>query len=244
MAKYGAEVDDVVRGLTEVLGPRLVALYRFGTDFARGPHGTKVRLLVLIERIDGPLLGDLTTIAAGAQREQIHLHLETADSLLRSTDVFPILALDLIHTKSLLVGRDVLASLAVDRTHLRLHIERSLRAIHRDLVAEFLSDADDDRRLVRALRRAARKAVYLLEGLLIAAGHDVPASHTPEAIIAAVGAMLPDGEVEAWQQLRRFAQTEGRVDRDHLMSTYIRQIEALTVAIDVVDALEIESEGF
>ncbi len=228
------ELESLATALQATLGDRLVAVYRYGSDFARGPQTARSRLLVLVDAVDRELLARLAESAVGGRNDELDLVVETPTSLLASTDAFPILALDLIHTKALLAGRDVLKDLQVSHADLRLGVERSLRVIHRKLVAVFVGRERAE--LARELRRSARRAVYAIEALMIDRGLGIPAPGGAAEVLGALPKLIPDVDREAWERLRRFA--DGETSPKDLVGVYTATVSAIGQLVDYVDSLD------
>lgn len=237
--KVDGECERLAEQLEVALGPRFVAVYRFGSDFARGPRGARARLLVIVDAIDRDSLDRVGPIERVGRAQAIKVRIDTAASLIDGADAFPVLTLELTETRRLVRGDPVLQGLEVDPTRLRLRLEQNLRSIHRDLVQTYLEVGESLQALASALRRAARKLVYLLEGALIAAGIDVPQPATPETIVEAVGQHLtPKHDAATWNKLRAFAAYEDTIDRDDLADFYAELLAALAALVDIVDKLE------
>ena len=232
------DVDGLAAEAEKVLGDRLVALYRFGSGFARGPRARDARLLALVSTIDVALLRDLRPLARQARDANLALRVDTARDVLRGADVFPVFSLELLETRQLIKGTDVLGELAVHPPHLRIRIEQSLRALHRELLSAYLA-ASDDRGLAVELRGGVRKAVYLLRGLALVCALDVPAGATVEALTdAVIGRLLPDADRAIWHRLRRVASFEEPPPPDELVELYGGALAAFAALIEAVDGLD------
>ncbi len=228
------------RGLAEqlavTLGDRLEAVYRFGSDFARGPRRSRGRLLVLVKKLEAPVLSIAQDLSKEARAQNIVLRFDTTENIERSVDVFPVFSLDLIGTRELLQGDDVLASLEVHPEHLRLNVEHSLRKVHRDLLQLYLNEADP-RVLSAELRRNARRLILLLDAVLIVLGKEPPSPPTPREILEAVcKAVATPEHTQIWERLRRFAEFEEQLDSKKVSALYVDLFGALCAMIDIVDA--------
>ena len=87
--------DGVLASIKQRLDDRLVAVYRFGSGFAKGPKAPSARLLVLVHTIDGALLDDMRNLVTTAREAGVGLRLDTPASVLSSADVLPIFTLEL-----------------------------------------------------------------------------------------------------------------------------------------------------
>lgn len=232
----GDPVEAFVQSLVQLLGEQLDAVYRYGAAFGRGPEAPRARLLILIKTVDVEMLQKLELPVRRAREQKLLLRVNTAPHLLQSADVFPVLALELIDTKELLHGRDVLAALEVHPRHLRLRIEQTLRTVRRDLIDGFLETADEARR-ARTLRLSIRKAIYLLRALAMIGDLRLPEAVSVEDLVESVTAeFLPEGQTATWQRLQRFAAFE--LSPGNLTELYGQTIDAISLLTDVVDKLD------
>jgi len=219
------------------LGDRLVALYRFGSRFARGPNARDARLLVLVSAIDAKTLRELRPLARKAHDANLALRFDTPDDLVNGADVFPIFTLEFLDTKELVHGKEVLGDLMVHPEHLRQRIEQTLRGLHRDLMVAFMA-SDDDPELANELRQAVRRSVYLLRALALVCELDVPETPTVEMLVdKVIGKLLPDADRAIWHRLRRMANFEESVDHDGLVDLYVEAMSAFAALIAAVDKL-------
>lgn len=229
-------VGKFVNEVEAVFGPRLDAIYRFGSSFARGAQAPDARLLVLVKNIDRAALEDARPLAAAARDAGLAIRLDTARDVLSGADVLPVFVLELLDTKVLLTGSDVLADLAVDRSQLRLRVEHNLRVLHRDLLRAYVQ-APDDRGLAVELRRNVRRAVYLLRAIALVCEVELPSPPTADATIEGVlGRLLPD-ERERWQRMRRFASFEDALEPSALVGLYCESLASFSALVDAVDRL-------
>ena len=234
MAAEASTPEQLVQVLASELGERLHAVYRFGSGFAQGPRAGQARLLVLVDRVDRPLLDRMAPAAQRAREAEIQLRVDATDNLLRGADALPAFSLEILDTRELLAGSDVLEDLQVQHEHLRLHVEHGLRSVHRDLVAAYL-----DPPATPKLRRSAHKLVLLLEAALKARGVPVPHPATPDAIIDGVRESLLGGaNSSSWDVLRRFANNEIGVRKVGLPRLYDALLDTLDAVIDAVDRME------
>lgn len=229
---------EIIERLAGALGDRLVALYRFGGGFARGPK-VKDRLLLVVDRIDVPTL-DAIAVATGSSSEEgrVNLRVLTKESCLCGADAFPAFTLDLCNTRELLHGEDVLRDLQVERRDLRLRLEQSLRREFRELVQAYLNHTSDPRALAPILRHAVRRFLNLLGGVLYAARIEMPHPAAPRAIIEAVDRRILKGKLEVLERLRSMAAYEVAVEPQQLEALYGQALQSLTDAIAYVDQME------
>lgn len=220
-----------------ILGDRLVALYQYGSNFARGPKAKDARLLLLVANVDPELLRDVRPLARRARQANLQLRFDTEADVLRSADVFPVFTLELLDTKKLLKGKDVLRGLQLHRDHLRGRIEQGLRALHRDLLAAYVAD-DDDKRLAGDLRRVVRKSVYLLRALALVCDVDLDDQTSVEKLIDAVIPVIQgQADCAVWHRMRKMANFEVLAGPDDLADLYGEALTAFSSLVDAVDRL-------
>ena len=231
-----ALVHAVADHLTAALGPRLVAVYRFGSDFGRSPGAPQARLLVLVDTIDAALLDAVTPANRAARRASVHLRLDTAHDALRCADVLPVFALELLATRELLYGPDALMALSVRPEHLVLRLEQGLRGAHRELVRGYLA-ADSDPDLVRVMRASLRKALGLMRGLMIVCDLDLPTTATPHDLVDGVIGALVRPDRALWRQLVDAVGFLDPLDHTALVALYGDALGALNRLMNTVDRL-------
>ena len=227
---FAAEADSV-------LGDRLVAIYQFGSNFARGPMAKDARMLMIVSKVDPQLLLDVKPLAKRARNANLQLRFDTKNDLFCSADVFPVFTLELLDTKNLIRGTDVLGDLEIHPDHLRHRVEQSLRGLHRDLLRAYVA-AEDDRGLVVDLRVAVRKSVYLLRALTLVCKLELPAVPAVELLIdEVIGKLVPDGDRAVWHRLRRMANFEEPTPPEQLVALYGDALQAFSQLVDAVDKL-------
>lgn len=229
--------DKLLKALGETLGARVKAVYRFGSDVARGKGAGAERLLVLVDSLDRDLLDQVSDAVWTAQRNGIRVRIDSADNLIRGSDAFPAFALELRDHRELVSGRDVLADLVVNPTHLRLHVEQGLRSMQRDLVRLYLErGARQDE--ISELRRNLRKLLYLLEGALMVAGKAPPRPLTLDGVVdACCGNLLPGAERAPWDTVKRLAANDVPLRGEASRELYAALFAALAQVIAVVDGM-------
>ncbi len=229
-----AQLDALLAHLNRALGDRQVAVYTYGTDFARGPRASTARLLVLVDALDADLLEAIAPVNAAARSQSVRLRLDTATHVLGSADVSPVFALELLETRQLIAGKDVLTSLKVTPEHLGLRLEQALRSAHRELLQGFL-DADGDAGIARQLRALVRRVLPMMRGLAMVHGHPIPTGSSPEVTVSQVIARTCPGDQELWTRLVRFADFLDSQEHRELLTLYteaLSGIERLVLAVD------------
>lgn len=156
-----------------------LSAYLTGSVLSQGfdPARQRVNILVVARTLDGDLL-DRLAHAIPATRHAPHFDplFLTTDQVRASLDVFPIEFLELAERHLRLEGEDVLGTIVVPRTHLRLQCEQELRGKHLRLRQEYLAAGGDAKRLQRALESLASSFHTQFRTLLRLQGEPVPAS--------------------------------------------------------------------
>lgn len=231
------KVEDFSKEAEGVLGDRLIAIYQYGSNFARGPKAKDAHLLMVVSDLGAGLLSDVRPLAKKARDANFRLRFDTENDILCCADVFPVFVLELLDTKSLLHGEDVLTKLEVHPEHLRHRVEQGLRALHRDLLRAYVAD-EDDTSLARDLRQAVRKSVYLLRALGLANQVELPETPSVEVLIdKVVASILPEADHSVWHRMRRMANFEETVPADELTALYGAALQAFSELVDAVDNL-------
>ncbi len=228
------QLDALLAHLTRALGDRLVAVYTYGSDFARGPQASRGRLLVLVDTLDATLLDAVLPANAAARAQGVKLRLDTASHVLRCADVLPVFALELLETRQLVHGADALTMLAVEPEHLILRLEQALRVAHRQLLQGYLQ-ARDDLGIARELRVLIRRLMPVLRGLAMVHGLTRPEPRSPQSDATSVLHRVVPDDLDLWKRLLHFAEFLDSVDHSELVTLYAEALgafERLVVAVD------------
>jgi hypothetical protein len=234
----GAMLDAARRWLEPVresLAHEFLSAYLTGSVLTQGfdPRHSRVNVAIVaralpVERLDA--------IARALPRPGKTLRFEplflTRAQIEQSLDVFPIEWLEMQERHLLLEGEDVLASLEVPRTWLRLQCEHELRGKHIHLRQVYVLHADRPAELARTLHAGASSFAALFRTLLRLRGESPPAeSQRVVERVAELFGLDAQGLLSA--HLVRFASRRHR--RDEILPLYRRflvEIERLIGAID------------
>ena len=228
------QLDALIAHLNHALGERLVAVYTYGSDFARGPQAFAARLLVLVDALNADLLEAIAPANAAARDQRVHLRLDTPQHVLGGADVAPVYALELLETRQLIAGTDVLTTLSIATEHLELRLEQALRTAHRQLLQGFL-EADGDPNIARQLRVLVRRVLPMMRGLAMVQGHPVPRGTSPAATVEQVIARACPGDQDLWARLVHFADFQESPSHRDLVLLYseaLEGVERLVLAVD------------
>lgn len=162
----------------EGLGSEFLASYLTGSVLTQGfdSRTSRVNVLVISRALDTAVLERLSRVIPVTRKAPHFEPLFMARRQIeKSLDVFPIEWLEMQERHLLLEGEDVLATLQVPRTYLRLQCEHELRGKHIQLRQALLLNRQRPVELSRVLAAAASSYATLFRTLLRIAGEDPPA---------------------------------------------------------------------
>jgi hypothetical protein len=160
------QLDEFAIHTITSLGEELVSLILFG-DLARpgefDSQRSEINLLLVLRNMSTKLL-DSVTPALTTLRKKLHCSVMTLteDDLRQSCDVFPVRFVDMQEHHRLLYGKDVLSTLTISDTHLRLRCEQELKNLMIRLRLRYLTEAGNERKLNDVLQENARGVLRLL----------------------------------------------------------------------------------
>ena len=177
-----AEILDAARHWLQPvrtgLGSEFLAAYLTGGVLRQGfdPKHSGVNVLVIARSLDTAVLERLAAaIPAPKKTTRFEPLFMTSSQIEKSLDSFPIEWLDIRERHLLLEGEDVVATLEVPRTYLRLQCEHELRGKHIQLRQTLLLDAAHSATLLRTLAAVASSISTLFRTLLRLQGESPPA---------------------------------------------------------------------
>jgi len=163
----------------EAIGNDFLAAYLTGSVLTQGfdPKHSRVNILVVARGLDTDRL-EAVARAVPATRRAPHFDplFLTRRQIEKSLDVFPIEWLEIQERHLLLEGEDVVGSLEVPRSNLRLQLEHELRGKHILLRQTLLSSLRRPAALEQALRGSASSFATLFRTLLRLRGEAPPAA--------------------------------------------------------------------
>jgi hypothetical protein len=162
----------------EGLGSEFLSAYLTGSVLNQGfdPRTSRVNVLVISRAIDTTVLERLSRVIPVTKKAPHFEPLFMAKRQIeKSLDVFPIEWLEMQERHLLLEGEDVLATLDVPRTYLRLQCEHELRGKHIQLRQALLLNRNRPVELSSVLAAAASSYATLFRTLLRISNEDVPA---------------------------------------------------------------------
>jgi len=218
----------------EALGGDFLAAYLTGSVLTQGfdPKQSRVNILVLARELPAEAVDRLGPAIPrdGRKRPAFEPLFVTLRQMEKSLDAFPIEWLEIQERHLLLEGEDVVATLKVPRTYLRLQCEQQLRGKLLHLRQGLLAHWDDDKALGDLLAGSASSFAALFRTLLRLRGETTPAD-TPKVIerVADLYRLEAQGLLAA--HLARYAGLRPGTARP-MTRGFLAQIERLIVAID------------
>lgn len=122
VATFCEALDDVPD-----LGVKSITLYGSAARDDYRPGKSDINLLVVLERIDVPILKSVLDPVARGRRHGIAPFFITEADLRSSADVFPVKFLAMQESYKVLLGSDVLGDLKIAREHIRLRCEQEIK---------------------------------------------------------------------------------------------------------------------
>ena len=216
------------------LGSEFLAAYLTGSVLTSAfePRHSRVNILVVARSLDPGML-DALARAIPATRRAPHFEplFLTRRQIEKSLDVFPIEWIEIQERNLLLEGEDVVATLAVPRTHFRLQLEHELRSKQIQLRQTLLAAAGRPLVLERALGGSASSFATLFRSLLRLRGEEPPAeaARVYERVadvfqLDAAGLLVP--------HMIRQGRVTKRAEAATLYRSFLAEIDRLINAID------------
>jgi hypothetical protein len=197
------------------------------------PQHRHVNVLVIVRELP---ISRIDAIAAAVPHTLKPPHVDplfmTLQQVQRSLDVFPIEWTDMKERHWRLEGVNLLDTLEVPQTYLRLQVEQELRGKHLRLVQEYLTGEGHPERLHAALARLASGFHTLFRALIRLHGEAPPPSL--DRVIARV-AEIHDLDAPALMGAHRLRAQDKHPGVEETRSIYrgfLTQVERLTAAVD------------
>ncbi len=117
---------STLNGMPEI-GVKSITLYGSAARNDYRPGKSDINLLVVLERIDVPILKNVLDPVSRGRRQGIAPFFITELNLRSSADVFPVTFLGMQESYKVLLGADLLGDLEIGREHLRLRCEQEIK---------------------------------------------------------------------------------------------------------------------
>jgi len=220
----------------QALGGQLVSLVLHGSAAGEEWVGGRsdVNTAIVVPRVTVAVLEALVPVVGRWRRQGFAAPVVLDDEYLAGArDTFPMELDDIRRQHRVLAGRDVFATLALDRAALRRECEQEARGKLVRLRALFLETADSPRALERLMVDSLKSFLVVLRHLLGLRGGDAPFAY--DAVLTTGETVL--GPLPAMRRLLDQRAGRGRIDRRALRSefaAYLAEIERLVAAIDAL----------
>ena len=234
MLSAEAKLTDFVSRMKEFAGDNLECIVLYGSA-ARGDYKEGHSDLNLLCVLRSLALRELSRVAPAVhwwtkdQREPPPLFL-TAEELRQSADVFPIELLDMQHSRRVLYGSDLLASIPVPMNLHRVQVERDLRTLLLKLRQHFLMTHQKEADLRDAAAKSSSAALVLLRHVLIAFEEDPPPN--PLEVFARIAALTG---ADAASFAAAFQLRDRHAHAHDVAAIYARYVDALSMVISALD---------
>jgi len=227
--------EQLVDQLKQAIPAGLRSVILYGSAAAGDHIGGKsdYNVLIAAERL-GP--AELQSIAAasagwtkGGNRPPL---LFTPDELRRSADSFPIEISDILQSRKILFGEDIMAGVAVKRENLRLQLEMELKGKLLRLREQYLPTRGKPEKVAELLVSSLSTFLVLARAALRLWQDEVPA-RKHEAMLALARHVHFDPQVfSKVSELKEGRLKYGQVPMDELFAGYLQAVEIIAGAVD------------
>jgi predicted nucleotidyltransferase len=235
------DVENILNRLTHEVsacyGENLVGLFLYGSAASGDFHEkfSDLNILCVLNRISLDFLKkSAKTVTWFVRKGNPPPMFLTQEELETAHDVFPIEFLDMQLNHRLLVGRDVLADLHIDRENHRLELEHELRTKYIGLRQTFLTVHQNPSALEDLIFRSLSSFVTLMRHVLLLAGE--PAPLQKQDIIKAFCAKF-DLDESFFIHLLQIRKKGGGLPASQVEATFQRYFEEIGKLIKLVDEL-------
>ena len=170
-------LQELTQQLQQICQDNLVALILYG-GLVRGSYQenrSDVNLMVVLKKADAATLQAIgAPLTAARRKSNVEPFILEEQEVACVADVFPIKILDIQRSHRVLAGRDVFGSITVDREHIRLSVEQSLRNMQLRLRRTLATHHQDRLTLERFLREMVRPLALELRQLMELKGSSSP----------------------------------------------------------------------
>jgi predicted nucleotidyltransferase len=239
MAKIPLKPEEIFKEITDdyktIFGTELLSVILYGSG-ARGdyiPGKSDINFLIILsDKGIEDLAKALETVTHWRKRHVAIPLLMTKDDVCSSLDAYPVEFLNLKRHYTLVFGEDILAPLSFQTHHLRLQIERELKAKILHLRKGYLESEGKERRL-RELIKASLMAFISLFNALLTMKH-MP---VPDKIRDVIQAAAPVFGIDAPVFMKCADVREGRdrlssAEIQTLIQDYLKEINRLCCFVD------------
>jgi len=234
---------EIAGDYRQVFGEDLISLILYGSgageDYAPGKSDLNF-LIILAEQGIDELQRALDTVRRWRKRNVAIPLFMTGSYLAGAQDAYPIEFLNMKRRYKVVCGQDVLAPLVFDRHHVRLQLERELRAKLLHLRSGYLA-AEGSARMLRELIGASLTAFISLFGaMLYLKGVEIPGGR--RELIAAAGAAygFDTAVFLKCEEIRRKTDQYSTAEVRAIFLDYMKKIRRLC---EMIDKMELQKSG-
>ncbi len=155
-----------------------------------------------------------------------------------STDVFPILFLEMKRSYRVLYGEDQLKGIEIRRDHLRLRCEQELKILQRNMQSTCLMHFASPQRLRTALVRNYES----FSSVMIAAVRLCEPSIETETDLIHIATQRFGLELDTLDDVKTLTENSGNADPEMVSKLYIAMMAAVKVAAEFVDQLTVDDK--
>jgi len=232
-------LESLLQLLQESFGGNLISIVHYGPLSGQDLNqvstaDVEVKVLIVVESLDDSDWGKMSQAFDRLRgRAAVAPVLLTEKSLKSSTDVFPILIREMKNDHQLIHGKNVVADLEVQRSHLRLRCEQELRSLQLRMQSICLMHFASPHRLRVAMVRDYRSFEPLLKIAMMLSG---TSTDSTEALMDAAAEKL-ELEAQPLALAMEFANGNGEFNEETFGNHYIELMTAVRMAANFVDQL-------
>jgi len=231
--------SEVTNDFKGVFGDELISIILYGSG-ARGdyvPGRSDINFLfTLTEKGIEDLFRALDLVTSWKKRKVATPLFMTRDYILSSLDAFPVEFLNMKRHHVLVYGEDVLAALTFQPEHLRLQIERELKAKILHLRKGFLETEGREKRIRQLIRVSLTAFAALFHALLYLKNMEVPQAGR-DVFQAAAKAFPIDADVfKKCVDVKAGSDHLSPAEIQALFRDYLKEVNRLC---DIIDHLEL-----
>ncbi|MDD5544306.1 MAG: nucleotidyltransferase domain-containing protein [Acidobacteriia bacterium] len=237
MSTKEEKLDKLVEGLKTAFGEELESVILYGSAASNEYHSdhSDLNVLVVVKNSRYHKLGRADQIARWWNKTSNPPPLFFTEEEIRSSaDVFPIEFSDMQDAHRILFGRDVLADLRIDPTHLRWEVEHELRGKLLSLRSRYVLVAGDVREATTLLAQSLSSFAVLFRHALRLCGKS--AALIKAEIFKAAGQEF-HFDPAAFLEVLTVRRGEKKLRREDLDTLFEKYFDAVHKVIERIDAL-------
>ncbi|TNE46900.1 MAG: hypothetical protein EP343_21505 [Deltaproteobacteria bacterium] len=221
--------------IEKIEGDNLVSIVLYGSGAKGGynEYTSNINIVLVLEEASIEVLDRLAgVIHYGSQEFGIGVMVSEPHDLDRSTDVFPIKFRDIQRHYVILSGEDLIESLSIEETHLRLRCEQEFKNLMWRMRYFYLHRKHRSEQVEATLMSVTSEFLIATEALLYL---ETGESFTTKEEIVDAAAKELDFPASLLKKLLSLKQTKLKPNEDELRSLYQQLMELVTFAADLAD---------